>query len=325
MRQLDIFNGDFRLKLQVVRKKLGARSADMALADIILTHVIEHFAEVGASEHIVFKGGSMLRRMHIGQDFRFSGDLDYSLNKTSLVDVDGTISTLISKISGTANGLSFHVPEDGIRVPSHGNTHIVTVECKLPDGRLTAVKVEIDHRAEPILEPVSLTPKSTFTTDTQREPLPLSCLALEEVLGEKVRASYQRIRIRDLYDLNALRNHNFDEEAVRKIAVLKLWEAPLHNDPFSGNGFLRLLEKRAMMKEYESDKAELMPFLPEKEKLAVQEIVTSVTSRFNFLGNMTTLERRVASDLKKSNVADYEGLKAEVQERMQKVSYSYRR
>ncbi len=295
----------------------------MALADIVLTHVIEHFAEVGASEHIVFKGGSMLRRMHLGQNFRFSGDLDYTLNKTSLVDVDGTISTLLAKINGTARGMSFHVPDDGIRVPSHGNTHIVTLECTLPDGRTTAVKVEIDHRAEPILEPVLLTPKATFTTDTQREPLPLSCLALEEVLGEKVRASYQRIRIRDLYDLNALREHAFDEEAVRKIAVLKLWEAPLHNDPFTGNGFLRLLEKRAMMKEYESDKAELMPYLPEKEKLAVGDIVDSVARRFSFLGNMTVLERRVASDLKRSNVADYEALKVEVQDRMLNMESVY--
>ncbi len=314
MRQLDIFNDNLHLKLQIAKRKLGARSTKMALDDIVLTHIIEHFAEVGASEHLVFKGGSMLRRIHVGRDYRFSGDLDYTLNRASLVDIDGTIASLVSKISGVNQGLEFHVAADGIRVPSHGNTHIITLQCALPNGEVSQVKVEIDHRAEPILEPVILSPKATFTVDTQKEPQAISCLALEEVLGEKIRASYQRIRVRDLYDLSALRNHEFDEDLVRRIAVLKMWEAPLHNDPFTGNGFLRFIEKRAMMKEYESDKAELTPFLREKEKLAIPNIVGAVTERFKFLGNMTTLERRVANDLRKVNVTDYETLKEEVRD-----------
>jgi predicted nucleotidyltransferase component of viral defense system len=316
VRQLDIFSDNLHLKLQVVRKKLGARSTKMALDDIVLTHVIEHFAEVGASEQLVFKGGSMLRRIHVGQSYRFSGDLDFTLNSASLIDIDGSIATLIDKVSGLANGISFHIPSDGIRIPIHGNTHILTLQCLFPDGEARLVKVEIDHRAEPILDPVLLSPKANFSIDTQREPLAVSCLALEEVLGEKVRASYQRIRVRDLYDLNALRNHEFDEEVVRKISVLKMWEAPLHNDPFTGNGFLRLIEKRSMMGEYESDKADLAPYLREKEKLAIPEIVSAVADRFKFLGSMSSLERRVAQDLQKANVRDYENLKEEVRDRI---------
>lgn len=72
----------------------------MALSDIVLTHVIEHLVATGASEHIVFKGGSMLRRIHLGQRYRFSGDLDYPLDKASMLDIDVTISSFVEKLTG---------------------------------------------------------------------------------------------------------------------------------------------------------------------------------------------------------------------------------
>ena len=42
--------------------------------------------------------------------------------------------------------------------------------------------------------------------------------------AEKVRAAFQRAKVRDLYDLHRFASTPFDGELLRRIAVLKLWQ-----------------------------------------------------------------------------------------------------
>jgi hypothetical protein len=56
------------------------------------------------------------------------------------------------------------------------------------------------------------------------EPPAVPSLDLHEIIGEKIRAAFQRSRVRDLYDLYQLADQRFDRALVRKIAVLKCWE-----------------------------------------------------------------------------------------------------
>lgn len=44
-----------------------------------------------------------------------------------------------------------------------------------------------------------------------------------ELLGEKIRASIQRSRVRDLCDLFQLGKRPLNRELVRRIAVIKCW------------------------------------------------------------------------------------------------------
>ena len=54
--------------------------------------------------------------------------------------------------------------------------------------------------------------------------LPLvTTLRFEEIVAEKIRAAYQRLTVRDVYDLYQFRQRPFDRDLVRTLTVLKLW------------------------------------------------------------------------------------------------------
>jgi len=324
---LSFFEGNFSLKLRIIQKKLNARSQDTALQDIVLTHIVEHLSLTGALEHLVFKGGSMLRRTIIGVESRFSGDLDFTIDSEGLANVQHTVGDLVSLIPGEIAGLKLDIDSSSdVRAVTHGNTHVLSVGYTLPNGRSGRVKVELDHRAEPVLPPVLLEQRAEFKAHVGGQASNLRCLQIEEIIGEKIRAAYQRIRIRDLYDLVELGNHPFNEDLARKIAVLKMWEAPLHNDSFSGGKLLGEIRARAIRGDYEGDRAELMPFLPENERIEVSILAQKTADRYGFLGRMTELERVVSTDLRGLRRDAFELLRNEAREmaRIEKELPSFR-
>src|SRR6516165_1509846 len=68
-------------------------------------------------------------------------------------------------------------------------------------------------------------------------PAELVCLALPEILAEKIRACYQRNKARDIYDLGMFATRPLDQALIRRLVVLKLWQARDAFDP------ARLMEK----------------------------------------------------------------------------------
>jgi hypothetical protein len=50
-----------------------------------------------------------------------------------------------------------------------------------------------------------------------------------EMIAEKVRAAFQRAKVRDLYDLHRFATTPFDGDLLRSLVVLKLWQV---RDPF---------------------------------------------------------------------------------------------
>ena len=59
----------------------------------------------------------------------------------------------------------------------------------------------------------------------------ITCLALPEIIAEKLRACYQRSKARDIYDLAMFATQPIDRPLVRRLAVLKLWQAGDAFDP----------------------------------------------------------------------------------------------
>lgn len=97
---MDFFEGDLTLKLRIQQRSLKAKSPDIALQDLILTHVIQHMSQVGALEHLVFKGGSMLRRVVFGNQARFPGDLDFSLTGEAWMESRSALDKMSDNTTG---------------------------------------------------------------------------------------------------------------------------------------------------------------------------------------------------------------------------------
>lgn len=304
----------FVLRLKVTQDKIGAKDRDLAVLDVVLTHALQQLSDAGSLDHLVFKGGSMIRKIMLGNAARFSGDLDFALAKEALPNVTSVIADIAMRLNGELGGVEFTCnPQSDVKQTKHGNTHIVVPKFKTRLGDMSEIKVEIDHRAEPILPPIPLPQASQpFFKSLGFDPVQIRCLQYEEVMGEKIRAAFQRVKVRDIYDLRALSKIPFDPDLVRKVAVLKLWEAPQSSPgPFTGAGFLSKIETNAIAGHYDRDRADLIRFLKAGEVLDVKAIAVEIRNSFSFLGRMSNLEREVAQDMGQSKRDAYDTLREE--------------
>ena len=121
------------------------------------------------------------------------------------------------------------------------------------------------------------------------EPFDLRSLEMIEMVAEKVRAAYQRAKVRDLYDLHCFAATPFDAGVLRRLVVLKLWQV---RDPFDPERLFERLEGGR----YDWD--DLRRLVRASERMEPEEILTTVTSRFSRLRELSELEHAVVSDAK---------------------------
>jgi hypothetical protein len=108
-----------------------------------------------------------------------------------------------------------------------------------------------------------------------------------ELIAEKVRAAFQRAKVRDLYDLHRFASRPFNGELLRRLVILKLWQA---RDPFDPEGFFSKL--RGGVYDWE----DVHRLVRLSERIEPEEILASVERRFAVLRQLTGLEERVVSD-----------------------------
>jgi hypothetical protein len=99
-----------------------------------------------------------------------------------------------------------------------------------------------------------------------------------EMIAEKVRAAFQRAKVRDLYDLHRFATTPFDGDLLRSLVVLKLWQV---RDPFVPDA---LFEK---LRSGKYDWADLERLLRTADRVEPEELITTVERRFDVLRNLT--------------------------------------
>jgi predicted nucleotidyltransferase component of viral defense system len=212
-------------EMRRIATRSGARSIRNVEIDIILTYLLQLFHERGLLEHLAFKGGTMLRKMVFGPRGRLSTDLDFTLY--SQVERDDIMIALLEAFAQPYRGLRFQLDQSNdwyVADESCGANPL----CAHDDNPVgVRLKLQVSLRERPVLPVVAITqiPQEHFEL-LGFAPAAIPSLALEEVLAEKIRATSQRSKIRDLYDLYDLSeslNLEFERPRVRAIAVLKLW------------------------------------------------------------------------------------------------------
>jgi len=156
------------------------------------------------SEHLAFRGGTVLNKIYLNPQPRYSEDID-------LVQINAEpIKETIDKIR---NVLSF-LGKPVVKQKAHNNTLIFRFNSEVPPIIPIRLKVEINTREH--FNVLGLT-KHDFSVNSQW--FSGSCQAttyyLEELLGTKMRALYQRRKGRDLFDLwKALTTQNVDNDKI---------------------------------------------------------------------------------------------------------------
>lgn len=270
---------------------------DIAEREIVLAYVLHILLEQGLLNHLAFKGGTAMRKLFLGNTGRFSLDLDFT--NISDLEPDTLVLELVSSLHGqTHYGLVFSVPSSDYYAAQDSCGAEVTYRHSWTAA--SRFSIQISFRAKPLL-PVRPMPlrRERYFDWMEIQPPVVPALDLHEVLGEKVRATLQRTRVRDLYDLYLLAVQPYSRELVRQIAVMKCWETRFAFDP---GPFLAALPSG---KHDWSDLSHLV----RRDQLSTSDTVIQVVQQsYAFLEQMTPEERVLASDAYGRHVKLYEQL-----------------
>jgi predicted nucleotidyltransferase component of viral defense system len=291
-------------QIRRIAQQSGARDITKVETDIVLTYLLQFFHEKGITEHIAFKGGTMLRKMIFGPRGRYSTDLDFT-RRTDLTDEE-LMEMMLDALGEPYHGLSFRFDRDKDWYFTDRSLAANPVCLHAGNERGVKIKLEVSLREKPVL-PVRALPQieQDYFKLLPFKPAAIASLAYEEVVSEKVRAASQRSKIRDLHDLSEVAGRAFDRDLLRSLAVIKLWESDKDNLDYAQ--FAAQLEGG---KDY--DLGDLTNLLRKDQRADLKDMIRRAKDGFRFLGQMTNLEKKIAHDKARLGHAEIQSLRREV-------------
>lgn len=266
----------------------GARDIANVEIDVILTYLLQLFHEKGLTEHLAFKGGTMLRKMVFGPRGRLSTDLDFTCRTD--IHLDDLTVMLLDAVERPYHGVAFRFDKekDWYLTGDGCAANPVCSHDHNPTGM--KVKLQISTRERPIL-PVRAVPQieQDYFKLLPFTPEAIPCLTLEEAVAEKIRAASQRSKLRDLHDLAEVSTRPLNRDLTRSLAVYKLW---ISGGP--GLDFERFQRRIEDGRDYNID--DLRSLLRKDQNPDLHGMIRRVVEGFRFLNNLTDLETALAAD-----------------------------
>ena len=189
-------------QLQRYSAESGLRDIMIAEKEVILTFLLQLLAERGMLNRFAFKGGTCLRKMVIGSQGRFSTDLDFTALEEH--DHEAIILDMMDAFREPFHGIQFDIPDDSYYDTQDGLSWGVnpTYTHAWNSSAESEVKIQISRRETPTLA-IDRLPQceQSYFRLLPFGPVEINCLALSEIIAEKIRACYQRNKARDIYDL----------------------------------------------------------------------------------------------------------------------------
>lgn len=274
-------------QLRQVAARSGARDISKVEIDVILTLLLQLFHEQGLTDHLAFKGGTMLRKMVFGPRGRLSTDLDFT-QRTEL-PVDDLMLMMLEALEKPYHGLEFRFDRDKDWYLTEDGCAANPVCLHADNDRGVKIKLQVSTRETPILP---IVPVPQLRQDYFRlllfEPAAIPSLAMEEIIAEKIRAASQRSKVRDLHDLAEIAKRPLNRELVRSLATLKLW-----NCGGEGLDYGRLCDR---IEHGDYDVEDLRNLLRKDEAPDINALKRLVIDGFRFLSEPTDIERALAAD-----------------------------
>jgi predicted nucleotidyltransferase component of viral defense system len=183
-------------------------------------------------DRFAFKGGTCLLKMVIGSQGRFSTDLDFTALEEH--DHETVILDMMDAFAQPFHGIQFSIPDDSYYETQDGLSWGVNpayTHAWNGSGE-SEVRLQISRRETPTLA-TERRPQceQSYFRQLPFAPAGITCLALPEIIAEKIRACYQRNKARDIYDLGTFATRPLDQPLIRRLVVLKLWQARDTFDP----------------------------------------------------------------------------------------------
>jgi predicted nucleotidyltransferase component of viral defense system len=271
---------------------------DIAEREITLTYALRVMADHSLSKYWAFKGGTAIRKLYLGNQGRFSLDLDFTA--VGEIDPETLILNTVRAFHKQVHfGIAFTISDDDYFANPESYGAEVSYQHEWTDmGRFG---IQVSFRSQPLL-PIHPSPllRERYFDWLGVEPPRVPSLNLHEIIGEKIRAAAQRSRVRDLYDLYQLATQRYDRDLVRRITVIKCWET---NFPFSPTVFLENVRTGRY------DWADLRRLVRHGRKLRPASIIQGVQDGYQFLKDLTPEETSLAADPYQRELQTYSSLK----------------
>ncbi len=279
----------------------GLRDKLVAERDVVLTYALRGLTDEGVMAHLAFKGGTCLRKMIFGSAGRFSEDLDFTLDTERAED--DVLLELVGSLNREHYGITFALDQyyKTDRDTSFGGD-VMYRHAWNDAGRF---RLQVSLRERPTLPAVQMAMQhQAYFNHLEIDLFKVRSLQVIEMIAEKVRATYQRAKVRDLYDLHCFATTPFDGELLRRMVVLKLWQT---HDPFDPADFFEKL--RGDNYDWEN----IRRLVRTSESIVPEQIMRSVETRFAVLRRLTEIEHQVIADAKSGwNEPLAERLRAEI-------------
>lgn len=276
---------------------------DVAERDVVLTYVLRVLSE-SVLPKLAFKGGTCLKEVYFGNAGRFSMDLDFTSLGISLEELrQGLIQSLDKR---SYYGIEFRIAEENVRAGfGTGSESYLAIINYAHSWNANEFTVEVSYREEPLLhlEEMLLYDEMYFKF-CEFPRFAVRCLQKEELLAEKLRAAFQRMRARDLYDLYLFSGRPFDRDLVRKLVVIKCWNV---RESFNPDVLL------SSIAEGEYDWEDLQRLVRRGDLPSQEIVIRKVTDEYAFLKDLDSELLRIVKDSKahkeKKLVAKIMGIK----------------
>jgi predicted nucleotidyltransferase component of viral defense system len=275
-------------QVQRYSNESGLRDIMIAEKEVILTFLLQLLSERGILNRLAFKGGTCLRKMFLGTQGRFSTDLDF----TGIEDHDHeeVILNIMAAFEQPYHGIQFAIPDEGYYETQDGMSWGAnpTYSHDWNQGG-SEIKLQISRRETPTL-PTEKRAQifQNYSRFLPFAPADIVCLALPEIIAEKIRACYQRNKARDIYDLGMFATRPLNRPLIRRLVVLKLWQARDAFDP------ARLMQKFEDGREF--DWEDLIQLVRRTVVIDRERITADCVRGFGFLAELTDEEKIVAND-----------------------------
>lgn len=266
----------------------GLRDIMIAEKEVVLTYLLQLLSERGLLARLAFKGGTCIRKMYVGSQGRFSTDLDFTGLEEH--DHEDIVLEMMGAFASPFHGIQFSIPDDAYYETQDGLSWGVNpAYAHKWNAGDSEVKLQISRRETPTL-PVESRPQveQSYFHFLPFAPADIACLAFSEIIAEKLRACYQRNKARDIYDLGMFATKPLDHDLVRRLLVLKLWQAGDSFDPE------RLMNKFRDGREF--DWTDLGQLVRRTAMIDRDRITADCTRGFQFLSELSDDERAIAAD-----------------------------
>jgi predicted nucleotidyltransferase component of viral defense system len=270
---------------------------DIAEREVVLTYVMKVLSDHGLLSRLAFKGGTAIRKIFLGTQGRFSLDLDFTMAS------DAAPEEFVLDLVGVLHDQQHYAihfaisPQDYYANADSCGASVTYQHDWVTNGKFS---IQVSFRARPIL----LVKTAEFIRERYFQWLGIELpsvptLDLHEIIGEKIRATAQRSRVRDLYDLYQFTSLRFDRDKVRRLAIIKCWETNFAFDP---EIFLSELSNR------QYDWADLGRLIKHGKSLAPATIYEGIRRNYRFLTEMNPEEAALAGDAYKRERRVYQEL-----------------